>query len=134
MRRWAKAKGGDGQVVLLTGEPGIGKSRLVAELEKRLRTEPHNKLRYFCSSHHRNSALYPVIARWQQDLGFAHDDTPKDRLSKMELALLPVGYSPEEISLIADLLSVPVDDRYPALDFDPQLKREMTLDGFATAS
>ena len=69
LRRWRQAKEGEGQLVLLSGEPGIGKSRLIAALEERLRGEPHEDLRYFCSPHHQDSALYPIITRWERDLG-----------------------------------------------------------------
>jgi class 3 adenylate cyclase len=75
LRRWSKAKGGQGQVVLLSGEPGIGKSRLTAALLERLATEPHTRLRYFCSPQHTDSALYPIISQMERAAGFAHDET-----------------------------------------------------------
>ena len=75
LRRWSKAKTGEGQVVLLSGEPGIGKSRLTAALLERLATEPHTRLRYFCSPQHTDSALYPIISQMERAAGFAHDDT-----------------------------------------------------------
>src|SRR5215813_11833373 len=75
LRRWSKAKIGEGQVVLLSGEPGIGKSRLTAALLERLAGEPHTRLRYFCSPQHTDSALYPIISRMERAAGFAHDDT-----------------------------------------------------------
>jgi class 3 adenylate cyclase len=84
LRRWRQAKAGEGQVVLLSGEPGIGKSRLIAELEELLSTEPHVSLRYFCSPHHQESALYPIIVRWEQEAGLARVDTPKEKLRKLE--------------------------------------------------
>ena len=89
LRRWRQAKEGEGQLVLLSGEPGIGKSRLIAALEERLRGEPHENLRYFCSPHHQDSALYPIITRWEQDLRFARGDTPQEKLHKLEAALIP---------------------------------------------
>ena len=77
LRRWSKAKTGEGQVVLLSGEPGIGKSRLTAALLERLAAEPHTRLRYFCSPQHTDSALYPIISQMERAAGFAHDDTRK---------------------------------------------------------
>ena len=75
LRRWSKAKAGEGQVVLLSGEPGIGKSRLTAALLERLATEPHTRLRYFCSPQHTDSAFYPIISQMERAAGFTHDDT-----------------------------------------------------------
>ena len=75
LRRWSKAKTGEGQVVLLSGEPGIGKSRLTAALMERLAGEPHTRLRYVCSPQHIDSALYPIISQMERAAGFAHDDT-----------------------------------------------------------
>src|SRR6516225_7049054 len=75
LRRWSKAKSGEGQVVLLSGEPGIGKSRLTAALLKRLASEPHTRLRYFCSAQHTDSAFYPIISQTERAAGLAHDDT-----------------------------------------------------------
>jgi AAA ATPase domain/Adenylate and Guanylate cyclase catalytic domain len=88
LRRWTQAATGEGRVVLLAGEPGIGKSRLLVELEERLATETHASLRYFCSPLHRGSALHPVIARWEQDAGFARGDTAEQRLDKLEAVMV----------------------------------------------
>jgi class 3 adenylate cyclase len=76
LRRWAKAKGGEGQVALISGEAGIGKSRLTAALLERLAGEPHTKLRYFCSPQHTDSAFYPIIGQMERAAGLAHDDAP----------------------------------------------------------
>src|SRR5207247_3506156 len=76
LRRWSKAKTGEGQVVLLSGEAGIGKSRLTAALLERLAGETHTRLRYFCSPQHTDSALYPIIGPMQRAAGLAHDDPP----------------------------------------------------------
>ncbi len=128
LRRWQQAKNREGQLVLLAGEPGIGKSRLIAALDERLRREPHESLRYFCSPHHQDSALYPIVARWERDLNFTRGETPQERLDKLEIALGDVGASPDDVALIADLLSVPVDDSYPRLDLSPQRKKEKTYE------
>ena len=93
LRRWSKAKSGEGQVVLLSGEPGIGKSRLTAALLERLATEPHTRLRYFCSPQHTDSALYPIISQMERAAGFTHDDTPQAKLDKLD-ALLAQSFTP----------------------------------------
>ena len=77
IRRWQQAKTGEGRVVLISGEPGIGKSRLTAALSEHIGSEPHTRLRYFCSPHHQDSALYPVIVQLERAAGFAHDDRPR---------------------------------------------------------
>ena len=125
--RWRLAREGKGQLVLLAGEPGIGKSRLVVELRARLRGEPHASLRYFCSPHYLASPLYPVIARLHYEAGFVRGDGPMDKLRKLEAVLLPAGSSAEDVSLIADLLGVPVDESYQKLDLSPQAKKQRTL-------
>jgi predicted ATPase len=123
--RWVRAKSGEGRVVLLSGEPGIGKSRLIAELEQRVATEPHESLRYLCSPHHQESALYPVIARWEQEAGFTRGDTDEQRLRKL-ISVLPTETSPEDLVLIADLLSVSTGD-YPKPEFGPERRKERTF-------
>jgi class 3 adenylate cyclase/tetratricopeptide (TPR) repeat protein len=127
LRRWRQAAAGEGQVILLAGEPGIGKSRLLAELEARLATETHLSLRYFCSPLHQGSALYPVIARWQQDARFAPGDTAEQRLTKLESVLAPDGLSPTDVALLAVLLGVPTGERYPSPDLSPQRRKELTF-------
>ena len=82
LRRWSKAKGGQGQVVLLSGEPGIGKSRLTAALLESVAAEPHARLRYFCSPQNTDSALYPIIGQMERAAGFTHDDTVQAKLAE----------------------------------------------------
>ena len=84
LRRWQQARGGEGRVVLVSGEPGIGKSRLTAALSQRIETEPHTRLRYFCSPHDQDSALYPFIGQLERAAGFARDDTATTKLDKLE--------------------------------------------------
>jgi class 3 adenylate cyclase len=124
----AKAKAGDGQVVLLNGEAGIGKSRLTAALMERITVEPHTRLRYFCSPQHTDSALHPIIEQMERAAGFARADGPSTRLDKLEAVLARTGPQVEDIVLFAEMLSIPNDGRYPALDLVPQKRRQRTLD------
>src|SRR5271156_2877470 len=87
LRRWSKTKTGEGQVVLLSGEPGIGKSRLTAALLERLASEPHTRLRYFCSPQHPDSAFYPIIGQMERAAGLAHDDSAEAKLDKLDALL-----------------------------------------------
>src|SRR5262249_11862679 len=109
LRRWSKAKNGEGQVVLLSGEAGIGKSRLTAALLERVATEPHTRLRYFCSPQHTDSALYPIIGQMERAAGFAHDDTPQARLDKFDTLLAQTSTTAEDAALFAEMLSLPND-------------------------
>ena len=106
--------------MLLAGDPGIGKSRLVAELRARLRGEPHTNLRYFCSPYYQASPLYPVIARLEYEAGFVRHDGPQDKLRKLEALLAPGSPSSEDVSLIADLLGIPANESFPELKLSPQ--------------
>jgi class 3 adenylate cyclase len=128
LRRWEQAKRGDGQVVLICGEPGIGKSRIAQTIVERISAEPHTRLRYFCSPHHQDSALYPSIAQLERAAGFRREDTAEQRLAKLE-AMLAQGTNDlsEAVPLIADLLSIPIGDRYPLPNLTPQKRKEKTL-------
>jgi class 3 adenylate cyclase/DNA-binding winged helix-turn-helix (wHTH) protein len=126
--RWEQAKEGEGQVVLLAGEPGIGKSRLVQALRDRLADEPHAYQGYYCSPYYRDSPLQPVIAHLERAANFTHGDGPGQKLVKLE-SLLAQGKIDvtRAAPLISSLLSVPSDGRYPPLDLTPQLQRKRTL-------
>ena len=128
VRRWSKAKTGEGQVVLLSGEAGIGKSRLTAALLKRLATEPHTRLRYFCSPQHTDSAFYPIIGQMERAAGLAHDETPQAKLDKLDALLAQTSTSKQDAALFAEMLSLPNDGRYPALELAPQQRRQKTLE------
>jgi class 3 adenylate cyclase/predicted ATPase len=128
LRRWSRTKSGEGQVVLLSGEAGIGKSRLIAALLGQLAGEPHARLRYFCSPQHTDSAFYPIIGQMERSAGLAHDDAPRARLDKLDALLAQSSTSAQDASLFAEMLSLPNDGRYPALEFAPQQRRQRTLE------
>ena len=125
--RWTRAKEGEGQVVLLSGEPGIGKSRLLQVLKENAAQEGHRSLECRCSPYHQNSASYPVIDLLQRDLRFHQDDSPEDRLHKVETALAQDSLATDEIvPLFGALLSLPTSDRHPPLAMTPEKQREKT--------
>jgi class 3 adenylate cyclase/predicted ATPase len=157
LRRWERAKKGEGQAVLLSGEPGIGKSRMAGEFAERLHEEPHHYLRYFCSPHHQGTALYPVITHLEHAAGFAHDDPPAAKLEKLrqlfgqgrlghlrrriaaqagqrsrnreqEAELLLLAGAGVRQALVADLLSLPTGPSLSAINLSPQRKKEKTLE------
>jgi class 3 adenylate cyclase len=128
LRRWARAKSGEGQVALLSGEAGIGKSRLTAAVLENLAGEPHTRLRYFCSPQHTDSAFYPIIGQMERAAGLTHDDTPPAKLDKLDLLLAPTSTPKQEAALFAEMLSLPNDGRYPTLDLPPPQRRQRTLE------
>src|SRR5207245_3175598 len=124
LRRWARAKAGEGQVVLVSGEPGIGKSRIAAALAERLHAEPHIRLRYFCSPYHQDSALYPFIDQLGRAAGFARDDMPPAKLEKLKSLLALAAPPDEDAAFLAVLMSWPASERHPLPNPGPQGTRE----------
>ena len=132
LRRWSKVLDSEGQVVLLCGEAGIGKSRLTAALFERLATEPHARLRYFCSPQHTDSALYPIISQMERAAGFAHGEAAQTKLDKLDAVLAQSYTPPQDRALFAELLSLPNDGRYPKVDLAPQQRRQRTFEALTT--
>jgi predicted ATPase len=131
LERWAQSQAGLGQVVLLSGEAGIGKSRLVEVLRQRTVSEGSPNLTLRCSPYHTHSALYPVIAHLQRVLAWRRDEPPAAALDRLERVLRPSRLAPDEVvPLVAALLSVPLPEgRYPPVLLTPQQQRQQTLDG-----
>ena len=111
---------------LISGEPGIGKSRLTAELSERIASEPHTRLRYFCSPHHQDSALYPFITQLERTIGFAREETVEEKRKKFRETIASGARGDFEIELLAELLSLP--NSAADLNLSPQRKREMLLE------
>jgi predicted ATPase/class 3 adenylate cyclase len=128
LRRWSRANSGEGQVVLLSGEAGIGKSRLTVALLEHLAQTRHSRLRYFCSPQHTNSAFFPVISQMERAAGFAHDASPKTKLDQLDALLKQSCTSPQDAALLAEMLSLPNDGRYPTIELTPQHRRRKTLE------
>ena len=130
LRRWERAKAGEGSVVLISGDPGIGKSRIAETVIERLSGEPHTRLREFCSPHHQDIALYPSLTQLERAAGFRREDTDDQRLTKLEAVLaIAADDLGEAVPLLASLLSIPTGDRYPALDISPQSRKARNVAG-----
>jgi class 3 adenylate cyclase/predicted ATPase len=127
-RRWARAKEGAGQTVLLSGEAGIGKSHLTVAFAERLKGERFLRIRCFCSPQHTNSALYPIIDHVERSAGFARDDTLQTKLDKLDTLLRQSWSSAEDSSLFVEMLSLPSEGRYPTLELAPRQRRQTTMD------
>jgi class 3 adenylate cyclase/predicted ATPase len=130
VRRWHQAKSGQGRVVVLTGEPGIGKSRITVALQQHLQDELYTRLRQFCSPHHQTTPLHPFIGQLERVAGFARDDTAREKLTKLEAIL--ANAPPDDIGIIAALLSIPNDGRYPVPELSPQKRKDRTLTALLT--
>jgi DNA-binding winged helix-turn-helix (wHTH) protein/predicted ATPase len=128
LRRWSRAKTGEGQVVLLSGEAGIGKSRLTVALLEAITSEPHTRLRNFCSPQHTDSALYPTIGQIERAAEFARDDTLQTKLDKLDALLAQSSTSAQDAALFAEMLSLPNEGRYPTIEPNPQQRRQKTLE------
>ena len=128
LRRWEQAKSGEGRLVLLKGEAGIGKSRLTRALQSRLASDPHTVLLYHCSPYHQDSALHPIIGQFSRAGEIEADDSPETKLAKIEALLSLSSENPaQDVPLFAALLSVPISDRYSLPQLSPQRLKEVTL-------
>jgi hypothetical protein len=128
LRRWSKVKAGEGQVVLLSGKPAIGKSRMTAALIERLADQPHTRLRSFCSPHHTDSAFYPIIGQMERAAALSRNDSLSAKLDKLDAMLGQSFTSAQDAGLLAQMLSLANDGRYPALELTPQQQRQRTLE------
>jgi len=128
LRRWRGVSQGEGRVVVLTGEPGIGKSHITLALQERLLAEPHIGLHYFCSAHHTNSALLPFVGQLERAARFERGDTSAEKLAKLEMLLVQSNVEGDQaVALLANLLSLPPSDRYRLPELSPQSRKEKTL-------
>jgi class 3 adenylate cyclase/predicted ATPase len=127
LQRWTRARTGEGQVVPISGEAGIGKSRLAAALMEKIAVERHTRLRYFCSSHHQDSAFYPVVTQLKRAVGFKVDDGDEAHLQKLQAVFAP-DTDPEDVALLAELLSLPAEGLPSPSALSPQKKKERLLD------
>jgi class 3 adenylate cyclase/tetratricopeptide (TPR) repeat protein len=127
-RRWTQAKAGAGSIVLISSEPGIGKSRLTEVFRQKLASDPHTRLRYFCSPHYQDSALYPITTQLQRAADFEGGDSPEVKLSKLEVLVSAGAPAEGDVPLLAALLSLPFEGRYPPIELSPPRKKEKTFE------
>jgi class 3 adenylate cyclase/predicted ATPase len=127
LHRWETAKKGEGQVILVSGEPGLGKSRIAVALRERIEGTPYFRQRFFCSPYRQDSALYPFVEQIERAAGFSREDPSAAKLEKLE-ALLALGSLPDnDAAFLVDLVSLPHSQRYLLPNLSPQQKKERTL-------
>jgi TolB-like protein/DNA-binding winged helix-turn-helix (wHTH) protein/predicted ATPase len=130
LRLWSQAAGGAGQVALVAGEAGLGKSRLVVALEERLDAQSHFQLRYFCAPHHQDSPLFPFIDQLGRAAGFGRDDTPTARLEKLCALLARADLRDEDVLFLVDLLGLPLAEGQSLPNLGPARKKQRVLEAF----
>jgi class 3 adenylate cyclase/predicted ATPase len=131
LRLWSCAIAGEGQVSLVSGEAGLGKSRLTVALEERLTTEPHFRLRYFCSPHHKDSPLFPFVDQLGQAAGFVREDTPTSRLEKLQALLARADLPDEDVAFLLDLLELPLPEGQSLPNLNPARKKQRVLEALS---
>jgi predicted ATPase len=127
LSKWQDTGRNEGQVAILCGEPGIGKSHIALALDERLRNEPHVTLRYFCSMHHTNTALFPIIGQLEHAAGFDRNDSPAAKLDKLEALLARSAATPDQVATIANLLQLPISESCGLHELSPAERKQKTL-------
>jgi DNA-binding winged helix-turn-helix (wHTH) protein/predicted ATPase len=131
LRLWARAVAGEGQIALVSGEAGLGKSRLTVALEERLTTEPHFRLRYFCSPHHQDSPLFPFIDQLGRAAGFVREDTPASQLEKIRALAGRADLPDEDMAFLLDLLMLPMPEGQSLPELAPTRKKQRIMEALS---